>query len=161
MNANRILCPSVLLAASLSIVAPSYASGPFDVTGTTVLTESGQNVAIRKGLNLIDPETQMDCVSAAGCSIIIQSKVYFLDTQKGNSEESYWCMSALIDGSEAQPPCQKNYHQGVVEDTLLQTLDVAQGTHTVQTGLKVRANKGQVYHGTLYSWIITYTMYDH
>jgi hypothetical protein len=77
MNANRFLGPSALLVVSLSAVAPSYASGPFNVTGTTVLTETGQNVILHSHNNRIDQPTQMDCVSAAGCSVVIQTRMFF------------------------------------------------------------------------------------
>lgn len=151
-------------AAALMFTAPTYAGGPFNVTGATVLTETGQKMDLRDGDNPIDQQTQMDCVSAAGCSIVIQSKMYF-EGNVNNDRITWYCIRSLADEVEAQPQCKKRerlYAQNVVEAGSFQTIDVAQGTHTVQTGIFIKKFfVDRKYKGKLFNWIITYTMYDH
>jgi hypothetical protein len=161
MNANRIIGGSILLGALICAAMPSHASGPFNVTGTTVLTETGEGVRLHNGDNPIDQPTQMDCVSAAGCSIVIQSRMFF-EASRHIDQISVWCTRSFVDGVEANPKCKKDSVQGSETDPALQTIDVAQGSHTVQTGLYCQSGFIDLkYGGRLYRWTIIYTMYDH
>jgi hypothetical protein len=63
---------------------------------------------------------------------------------------------------EAEPDCQGK--QGAIEritEPGLQTLDVAQGLHTVQTEISFKKPIAEGWKGKLYTWAIVYTMYDH
>lgn len=159
MNANRILAASLLLAASAAM--PSYASGPFNVTGTTVLTEAGEGVPLHNRANPIDQPTEMDCISAAGCSVVIQSRMFF-EAKRKIDQISDWCTRSFVDGVQADPKCKEDFVQGPEVDGALQTIDVAQGPHTVQTELFCKAGFANTkYRGRLWRWTIIYTMYDH
>ena len=163
MGMNKILYASFLFTA-LCVAAPSYAGGPFNVTATTVLTESGKDLVLHPDNNPIDQQTQMNCISAAGCSMIIQSKMYFEGNAK-NERTTWYCIRSFVDGNEANPPCEKHEFrnvQNVAEDGSLQTLDVQQGSHTVQTDFFAKKFfDDRPYGGRIFTWTITYTMYDH
>lgn len=159
--AANVPLTSFLLVASICAGTCAHASGPFTVTGTTVLTETGKDLRLLKGDNYVDQPAQMNCVSAAGCSVVIQSKLG-LEGNKKNEGYTNWCVRSLVDGVEAEPNCTYETAEGLAYTQVMQTLDIAQGTHTVQTDIVcTRTFTDRKWRGTLKTWVILYTMYGH
>ncbi len=154
------------LAFALTVAVPasgwSGTSGyvQFTPTGMSVVVEQGASRKLTKIDNFVGQASTLQCVSAAGCTIVVASDFIL------NSQGYAFSACTLVDGAAAEPACpHSNLYNPYVEfipqnnSSMQSALNVGPGPHTVQTQLHLEYNYPDP--PTLARWQIIYTLYDH